>query len=150
MESLINIANLLYILTYFVQDLLRIRILTLVGSAMLVAYFSLQPEPVMALIYWNVFFILLNIFQLVRLVAQPKTGTNLFNRSKRQTGKRKYRQYPGGSMDCAARFPGSRGLRNSRRNSRDSIPILIDQTEPGIFTQSASATSTTTSLRKAK
>jgi len=144
MESLINIANLLYILTYFVQDLLLIRLLTLVGSAMLVAYFSLQPEPVMALIYWNVFFILLNIFQLVRLVAQPenrdrfrKTGTDLFNRSKRQTGKRKYRQYPGGSMDCAA------------RNSRGSIPILIDQTEPGIFTQSASATSTTTSLRKA-
>jgi hypothetical protein len=146
MESLINIANLLYILTYFVQDLLRIRLLTLVGSAMLVAYFSLQPEPVMALIYWNVFFILLNIFQLVRLVAQPKTGTDLFNRSKRQTGKRKYRQYPGGSMGCAARFPGSRG----HRNSRDSIPILIDQTESGIFTQSASATSTTTSLRKAK
>ena len=51
MESLINIANLLYILTYFVQDLLRIRLLTLVGSAMLVAYFSLQPEPVMVLIY---------------------------------------------------------------------------------------------------
>ena len=93
MESLINIANLLYILTYFVQDLLRIRFLTLVGSAMLVVYFSLQPEPVMALIYWNVFFILLNIFQLARLVAQPKTGTDLFNRSKRLYGVRPYNRH---------------------------------------------------------
>ena len=78
MESLINIANLLYILTYFVQDLLRIRFLTLAGSAMLVVYFGLQPEPVMTLIYWNVFFILLNIFQLLRLVAQQRTGGDLF------------------------------------------------------------------------
>jgi len=78
MESLINIANLLYILTYFVQDLLRIRFLTLAGSAMLVVYFGLQPEPVMTLIYWNVFFILLNVFQLARLVAQQRTGADPF------------------------------------------------------------------------
>ena len=73
-EFLINIANILYILSYFVQDLMRIRLLTLIGASILVLYFYLQPEPIMTIIYWNVFFILLNLFQMLRILRHRKTG----------------------------------------------------------------------------
>ena len=76
MEFLINIANLLYILSYFVQDVFRIRVFTLLGALLLVAYFYLQPAPVMTIIYWNVFFILLNLMQLGRIFWQRHTGTD--------------------------------------------------------------------------
>lgn len=77
METLINIANLMYILSYFVQDLLRIRLLTVIGAAILVLYFYLQPEPVMIIIYWNIFFILLNMFQVFRIIRERQTGDDL-------------------------------------------------------------------------
>lgn len=76
MEILINIANILYILSYFVQDLLRIRLLTVVGATVLVVYFAIQPEPIMTIIYWNTFFVLLNIFQIGRIVRERQTGVD--------------------------------------------------------------------------
>ncbi len=74
MELLINLANILYILSYFIQDLLRIRWLTVCAAVILVAYFYLQPEPMMTVIYWNLFFIALNVFQITRIVLERRNG----------------------------------------------------------------------------
>lgn len=76
MDALINIANVIYILSYFVQDGVRFRLLTIIAAACLVTYFLLLPEPPMTIVYWNVFFILLNALQLGRILLERRLGVD--------------------------------------------------------------------------
>ena len=79
MEILINAANILYVTAYFTRDMLRLRFLTVAAACCLAVYFYSQPVPMLNVVAWNVFFILLNLSQIVRLVltryrdAPPKS-----------------------------------------------------------------------------
>lgn len=72
MESLVYIANILYLLSYFVRDMLWPRALTVLAANCLVAYFYLRPEPLLTVICWNLFFVALNLFQITRLVVERR------------------------------------------------------------------------------
>ncbi len=72
MEPLVYIANMLYLASYFMQDILRLRALTITAAMCLVAYFYLRPEPLMTVVCWNLFFIGLNVFQIVRIVIAKR------------------------------------------------------------------------------
>ena len=72
MDYFINIANILYLLSYFMQDVLLLRSLTVIAAFCLILYFYFQPDPLMVPIYWNLFFIALNIYWVVRLVLEHK------------------------------------------------------------------------------
>jgi len=74
MEALITLANLIYLLSYFVRDMLRLRLLTIVAASILVAYFWTRSQPIMTVVYWNSFFILLNLVQAARIVLEPHMG----------------------------------------------------------------------------
>lgn len=74
MEILVYFANILYLLSYFVQDMLRLRVLTVIAATCLVGYFYFQPEPMMTVVCWNVFFVVLNIFQIGRILAVQRRG----------------------------------------------------------------------------
>jgi hypothetical protein len=69
MKILVYIANLLYLASYFMQDMLRLRSLTVTATLCLVGYFYLRPEPLMTIVAWNLFFVALNSVQIVRIVA---------------------------------------------------------------------------------
>lgn len=69
---LINVANTLYVIAYFTTNMLRLRVLTLVAAACLATYFATRPEPLWPVVGWNIFFLLLNLWQLVRLMARSK------------------------------------------------------------------------------
>ena len=68
MEALVYAANSLYLVAYAVRDMLHLRLLTIVATSFLAVYFYHQPEPMMTVVYWNVFFMALNAAQLVRIV----------------------------------------------------------------------------------
>lgn len=68
MESLIYIANGMNLLGYCMKDMLRLRILMLAAAACLAGYFYFRPEPLMACVYWNLFYVGLNLVQIARLV----------------------------------------------------------------------------------
>jgi hypothetical protein len=68
MEILVNAANLLYVTAYFTMDMLRLRILTATAACCLAIYFYSQPAPMLNVVAWNVFFIALNLSQIVRFV----------------------------------------------------------------------------------
>ncbi|WP_192181454.1 hypothetical protein [Mesorhizobium amorphae] len=68
MEILINTAHVLYVTTYFTMDMLRLRMLTVTAATCLAVYFYGQPVPMLNVVAWNVFFIALNLIQIVRLV----------------------------------------------------------------------------------
>lgn len=66
MESLIFVANGMYVASYFMKDILRLRLLTVSAASCLATYFYWLPEPLWTVIGWNTFFIGLNIFQIAR------------------------------------------------------------------------------------
>ena len=68
MDILINAANVLYVVAYFTTDMLRLRLLTLVAAGCLAVYFYCQPVPMLNVVAWNLFFIALNLGQLLRLL----------------------------------------------------------------------------------
>ena len=68
MDALIYVANILYLLSYTVRDILYLRLLTVVAACCLVGYFYNQAEPLMTVVYWNVFFVAMNVLQLTRIV----------------------------------------------------------------------------------
>lgn len=74
MEALIYIANCLYLISYLVQDMIRLRLLTLVAAFCLMLYFYTRPEPMLTVVCWNLVFIGLNVVQLMRLVVPGFAG----------------------------------------------------------------------------
>ena len=77
MESLVFAANVMYLIGYFMTDILRLRMLTVVAAACLAIYFYNQPVPMLTVVGWNILFIALNLFQIVRVVrpiGQARTG----------------------------------------------------------------------------
>ena len=67
MEFLIYFANMLYLAAYAVRDILSLRMLTIVATSCLAVYFYSQPQPMMTVVYWNLFFMGLNAVQLGRI-----------------------------------------------------------------------------------
>jgi len=82
MEALIYIANCLYLTSYLVQDMLRLRLLTLVAATCLMTYFYARPEPMLTVVCWNLVFIGLNVIQLARLIARRRTEGNALRRTR--------------------------------------------------------------------
>ena len=77
MEILINAANILYLLSYFVRDMMKLRVLTVVAASCLIAYFYFRPEPIMTVVYWNLFFVAQNAYWIVRLVAGQRKRSSI-------------------------------------------------------------------------
>jgi hypothetical protein len=81
MDYLINIANILYLFSYLVRDILWLRILTVVAACCLIPYFYFRPDPLLIAIYWNLLFTSLNIFWIGRLLIERRpvqlTGNDL-------------------------------------------------------------------------
>lgn len=72
LDVLITVANLIYLCSYAVRDILWLRILTVVGATLLLPYYYFQAEPLWAAIGWNSVFIAINIFWIVRLLLDRR------------------------------------------------------------------------------
>lgn len=69
MEILINLANVLYVVAYFTNNMVRLRVLTLIAATCLAVYFGNQPIPMLNVVAWNIGFIILNFIQLIRMFS---------------------------------------------------------------------------------
>ena len=67
LDALVSVANVVYLCSYSVRDILWLRILTVVGATLLMPYYYLQTEPLWAPIGWNLVFIAINIFWITKL-----------------------------------------------------------------------------------
>ena len=81
MDYLINIANILYLFSFLVRDILWLRILTVIAASFLIPYFYFRPDPLIVAIYWNLLFTGLNLFWIGRLLYERRpvrlTGNDL-------------------------------------------------------------------------
>jgi CRP-like cAMP-binding protein len=69
-DLLIHVANVLYLFAFMVRDILWLRMLTVVAAICLIPYYYFQPESMMIPIYWNLVFMVLNIYWICRLLLE--------------------------------------------------------------------------------
>ncbi len=72
METLIHSANVIYLVSYVMRDILWLRIFTVIAAACLILYFYFLPEPFLTPVYWNILFITLNVFWIARLLLERR------------------------------------------------------------------------------
>ena len=74
--DIIHLANVLYLLSYLVRDILWLRVLSVMAGLCLMPYYCHCGEhPLWAPISWNALFTAVNVFQIVVLVGErwPRT-----------------------------------------------------------------------------
>ena len=68
----ITLANVLYLVSYSVHDILWLRVLSVAGSILLVPYYLLQPVPQHEAIAWNFVFVAINAGWIAALIVQRR------------------------------------------------------------------------------
>ena len=67
----LHLGNVLFLCAYSVKDILWLRVLTVVATLCLVAYyFSCSEQPLYEAIFWNGLFIAVNLVQICRLIME--------------------------------------------------------------------------------
>jgi hypothetical protein len=77
MEILVYTANGMYLASYFMKEMLHLRMLTVAAALCLSAYFYFRPEPMMTVVCWNLFFVALNVFQITRIAMARSRSKNI-------------------------------------------------------------------------
>ena len=72
LDALVSVANVFYLISYSVRDILWLRILTVVGGTLLMPYYYLQSEPLWAPIGWNLVFLAINVFWITKLILDRR------------------------------------------------------------------------------
>jgi hypothetical protein len=72
LDVLLSVANVIYLLSYSVRDILWLRILTVIGALLLLPFYYLQPEPLWAPIAWNLVFTAINLVWITKLLMERR------------------------------------------------------------------------------
>jgi hypothetical protein len=72
MAYLLHAANVLYLLSYLVKDILWLRLLTVVAGLMLMTWAFFQPTPLWVSLAWNSVFLLINVYQSWMLILERR------------------------------------------------------------------------------
>lgn len=70
LDILVSAANVAYLVSYSVRDIFWLRVLTVVACLLQIPYFYLQSSPLLLPMSWSIFFILVNLFWIGRLLAE--------------------------------------------------------------------------------
>ncbi|MEM9257676.1 MAG: cyclic nucleotide-binding domain-containing protein [Pseudomonadota bacterium] len=72
LDTLLAIANVSYLVSYTMRDILWLRILTVLGIALLMPYYYLQPSALWGPIGWNLLFLSINLYWIVKLFLERR------------------------------------------------------------------------------
>jgi hypothetical protein len=72
MAYLLHAANVLYLLSYLVKDILWLRLLTVVAGVLLMTWALVQPQPLWASVAWNALFLAINLYQSWLLILERR------------------------------------------------------------------------------
>ena len=74
MDILLHTANVLYLLSFTMRDVLWLRVTAVAASVLLVSFFWTCDEPLLQVIVWNLAFMALNAYWVARLVCERCVG----------------------------------------------------------------------------
>jgi hypothetical protein len=70
--GLINLSNIVFLVAYSVRDVLKLRILAIVGEALTLPYYYFQHELLWPPIFWAVAFMILNSVRVVATILERR------------------------------------------------------------------------------
>ncbi|WP_029083081.1 hypothetical protein [Bradyrhizobium sp. th.b2] len=71
-NGLINLSNIVFLVAFSVQDVLRLRILAIVGEALTLPYYYFQGEKLWPPIVWGAAFMLVNAVRVVAIALERR------------------------------------------------------------------------------
>ena len=71
-ELCIHLANLFYLASFLVRDILWLRLFTCCGMILGIVFFTCQPAPLYGPTAWHVVFLAINVIQIRRLVLERR------------------------------------------------------------------------------
>ncbi len=72
MNYWIHVANVLFLASYLVKDILWLRVLTVVAGVLLLPYYVMQPVPLWPAIAWSGVFLAVNVVQIKILLLERR------------------------------------------------------------------------------
>jgi len=72
LDVLLGVANIVYLVSYSVRDILWLRVMAVLGALLLLPYYYLQPETLWGPITWSAVFISINIFWITKLLLERR------------------------------------------------------------------------------
>ena len=72
MDILLNVANGIYVISYLVTDILWLRVLSVVGGGLSMAWTLSQPQARFSWIFWTVVFNVINVAQIAILIYRRR------------------------------------------------------------------------------
>jgi hypothetical protein len=69
---LFHLANVLYLASYAVRDILWLRLITVLGGLTLLASFLVQPAPPWPAVTWNLLFFIINVVRIHLLLLERR------------------------------------------------------------------------------
>src|ERR1700742_2745031 len=71
-NGLINISNIVFLVAFSVRDVLKLRILAIVGEGLTLPYYYFQGEKLWPPIVWGVAFMIVNAIRIVAIALERR------------------------------------------------------------------------------
>src|ERR1700721_2438872 len=71
-NGLINVSNIVFLVAFSVRDVLKLRILAIVGEGLTLPYYYFQDEKLWPPIFWGGAFIIFNAIRLVAVALERR------------------------------------------------------------------------------
>jgi CRP-like cAMP-binding protein len=72
LDGLVNLSNIVFLVAFSTRDVLRLRVLSLVGECFILPYYYFQKETLWPPIFWGVAFIAVNVTRIIALALERR------------------------------------------------------------------------------
>src|ERR1700742_2182874 len=71
-NGLINVSNIVFLVAFSVRDVLKLRILSIVGEGLILPYYYFQDEILWPPIFWGIAFMIVNAIRIVAIALERR------------------------------------------------------------------------------
>jgi CRP-like cAMP-binding protein len=72
LDGLVNLSNIVFIVAFSTRDVLRLRVLSLVGECIILPYYYFQKETLWSPVFWGVAFTAVNVVRIIALALERR------------------------------------------------------------------------------
>jgi hypothetical protein len=72
LDGLVNLSNIVFLVAFSTRDVLKLRVLSLVGECIILPYYYFQNETLWPPIFWGVAFMTVNAVRIIALALERR------------------------------------------------------------------------------
>lgn len=71
-NGLVNVSNIVFLAAFSVRDVLKLRLLSIAGEALILPYYDFQAETLRPPVFWGAAFMLVNAVRIVAMALERR------------------------------------------------------------------------------